>query len=84
MALLSCPDIYNSRNIAMYGVFPQHLLDLSPILNHMALYISRAMEAMIDHIISQKPDQFMFSNELAVQKANLLAECLRIPQISFI
>ena len=66
MALLSCPDIHNGRNIAMYGVFPQHLLDLSPILNCIALHISRAAEATIDHVISQKPDQFMFSNELAV------------------
>ena len=38
----------------------------------------------IDHTILQKSDQFIFSNELTIRKADLLTEHLRIPQISLI
>jgi len=54
MAFLSYLDIYNSRNIAIYRVFLQYLLDFIPILDHTALHILRALEAMIDYVISQK------------------------------
>ena len=56
MGDLMCSELINGRNIAMYRVFPQHLLDLSPILDRMVLHVSRAMEAAIDYAILQKLD----------------------------